>query len=121
MNTRYVAVIVGMVAAASIGGVAGAQDVQEVTVQGTRIVTTKIVGPSSSAVPVTDISISYGVSTAGLDLKSHAGFMELEKRVKDAAESACKELSTRYPTGTPSETECAKAAVAKTMAKVSAG
>jgi UrcA family protein len=121
MKTKYVAVIVGIVATASIGGIASAQNVPEVTVQGTRMVTTKIVGPSSSAVPVTDISISYSVSTAGLDLTSHAGFVELEKRVKDVAESACKELTTRYPTGTPSEAECAKAAVAKTMAKVNAG
>jgi UrcA family protein len=121
MKTRYVAVIAGMVAAASVSGTASAQNVPEITVLGTRIVTTKIVGPSSSAVPVTDVSISYGVSTAGLDLTSHAGVMELEKRVKDVAESACKELSTRYPTGTPNEMECAKAAVAKTMAKVNAG
>jgi UrcA family protein len=121
MKISYGALMVGMVAAAAIGSMASAQDTQEVTVQGTRMVTTKIVGPSSSAVPVTDISISYGVSTAGLDLRSHAGVMELEKRVKDVAETACKELSTRYPTGTPSETDCAKAAVAKTMAKVNAG
>ena len=121
MKTRYVALIVGMIAGAAAGGIARAQNVQEVTVQGTRIVSTRIVGPSSSAVPVTDISISYGVSTAGLDLTSHAGVMELEKRVKDVAESACKELSTRYPTGTPNETECARTAVAKTMAKVNAG
>ena len=43
----------------------------------------------------------------------------LQKRGKDVAESACKELSTRY--GHANEMECAKAAVEKTRAKVTAG
>jgi hypothetical protein len=30
----------------------------------------------------------------------------------------CKELAIRYPVGTPSESECAKAATEKAMAKV---
>lgn len=124
MKMRSVEGILGMLAAASVGviaGAAGAQNVSEVTVEGTRIVAGKVVGPSSSTVPVTDVSISYDVSAAGLDLASRAGIMELQKRVKDAAESACKELSTRYPAGTPNEMECVKAAVEKAMAKVTAG
>jgi hypothetical protein len=44
--------------------------------------------------------------------------MEAEKRVKDVAETACKELGNRYPNGTPSEAECAKAAADKAMVVV---
>ena len=41
--------------------------------------------------------------------------MEAEKRVKDVADTACKELAKRYPNGTPSDAECAKAAADKAM------
>jgi hypothetical protein len=44
--------------------------------------------------------------------------MEAEKRVNDMAEVACKDLVQRYPTGTPSEAECTKAAADKAMVKV---
>jgi len=103
-----------------VGGIAFAQDqnMDEITVQGTRTVTTKAVGKTSSGIPINDVSLSYGVIIAGLDLASQAGFKEAEKRVKVVAETACKELAKRYPVGTPSEAECAKAAADKAMVVV---
>jgi len=118
MKTIFARVAVGAIASALLGGIAVAQNVEEVTVQGSRIVTTKVVGRTSSGVPIKDVTLSYGVSIAGLDLASHAGFMEAEKRVNDMAEAACKDLVQRYPTGTPSEAECTKAAADKAMVKV---
>ena len=118
MKMIFLQVAVAGVASALVGGIAFAQNIEEVTVQGTRMVTTKVVGRTSSGVPIQDVSLSYGVSTAGLDLASHAGFMELEKRVNDVAEAACKDLVKRYPVGTPSEAECTKAAADKAMVKV---
>ena len=44
--------------------------------------------------------------------------MELEKRVNDAAQTACKELGRQYPIATPSDAECAKTAAEKAMVKV---
>ncbi len=75
-------------------------------------------GTSSSGIPIVDVSLSYTISTAGLDLASQNGAAELEKRVRTAAMDACKELSGRYKIGTPSDSECAKVAIDKAMAKV---
>ena len=64
------------------------------------------------------MSLAYGVSTAGLDLSSKAGALQLEKRVNDAARAACKELGRRYPDATPSDALCAKSASEKAMVRV---
>jgi len=64
-----------------------------VTVKASRIISEKSVGKTSIGIPIVDISLSYGVSAKDLDLASHAGAMELEKRVNDAALEACKELN----------------------------
>jgi UrcA family protein len=95
-----------------------AQNANEVTVQGTRVLNTKNVGRTSSGIPIVDVSLSYGVSLAGLDLASHAGATELEKRVHDAAMAACKEIGRQYPDATPSTAECAKVAADKAMVQV---
>lgn len=111
-------VIVGIVASALIGSIAVAQNIEEVTVQATRMLSTKTAGRTASGVPIVDVSLAYGVSTTGLDLASHVGAMELEKRVHDAAMAACKEISKQYPDATPSEADCAKAAAEKAMVRV---
>ncbi len=120
MKTIFVRVAVGAVAAGLVGGIAVAQNqnMEEVTVEGTRMVTTKVVGKTTSGIPISTVSLSYNVSVRGLDLASQAGFMEAEKRVKDVAETACKELGTLHPDATPSAAECAKAAAAKAMVVV---
>lgn len=111
---------IAAVVCASISGIGVAQSLDEVTVQGTRILSTKTAGRTASGVPIIDVSLSYGVSTAGLDLASHSGAMELEKRVRDAAMGACKEIGKQYPDATPSDADCAKAATDKAMVKVHA-
>ena len=120
MKTIFLRVAVGAVASGLVGGIAVAQNqnMEEVTVQGTRMVTAKVVGHSTTSEPITKVSLSYGVSIAGLDLASHAGFMEAEKRVKDVADTACKELAKLYPDATPSDEACAKAAADKAMVVV---
>jgi len=120
MKTIFVRVAIGAVASGLLAGMAVAQEqnLGEVTVQGTRAVTTKVVGRTSSGIPVKDVSLSYGVAINGLDLGSHAGYMEAEKRVKEVADTACKELVKRYPDGTPSEEECVKTATDKAMVVV---
>lgn len=114
MRLNHVGFIVGVLASL-FASIAVAQTIEEVTVQGTRMLNTKTVGITTSGVPIVDVSLSYGVSTAGLDLASHVGAIELEKRVHDAAMAACKEISKQYPDATPSDADCAKVAADKAM------
>jgi UrcA family protein len=117
MIKAVVKISVGLVAAAFTGNILLAQQVPEVTVQASRVVE-KQVGRTSTGLPIVDVSLSYGVSYAGLDLVTNAGVMELEKRVKDTAMKACKELSRQYPISDQTDQECAKAATDKAMVKV---
>ncbi len=117
MNT-ITKLAVGLIAATFAGSAVLAQQVQEVTVQASRNIEKHQVGRTSSGVPIVDISLSYGVSYAGLDLVSHAGVMELEKRVKDAAAQACQELNRQYPIDADKTADCTKAATDNAMVKV---
>jgi UrcA family protein len=99
-----------------VGGIAVAQDVGEITVQATRLA--KTTSRISGGIPIVDATLSYGVSYANLDLASHAGAMELEKRVHNAAMTACKEIAKQVPDATPSVEDCAKNAAGKAMVKV---
>ena len=94
-----------------------AQNLNEITVQGTRILSTKTEGRTATGEPILDVSLSYGVSLAGLDLASHVDALELEKRVHGAALAACKEIGKQYPDATPSDELCAKKAADKAMVK----
>ncbi len=115
MRKLLVATAAGVLATSLIA-VAGAQT-PEVTVQASRVIETHV-GTTSSGFPILDVSLGYGVSTAGIDLSSHAGALQLEKRVNDAAMAACKELGRRYPGSTPSDKLCAKSASDKAMVRV---
>ncbi len=101
-----------------LSATAVAQPLEEVTVQAKRILSTKVVERTSSGIPLVDITVSYGVSTAGLDLTSHTGFEEMQKRVNAAARAACEEISHQYPDASPDDATCAKRAAAKAMTQV---
>jgi len=112
----------GVTAAAAafalLGGITAAQNAEEVTVQGTRMMTTEAAGRTTTGIPLVNVSLSYGVSIADLDLASQYGPIALEKRVRDAAMAACQEIGRQYPLSTPSDEACAKAAADKAMVKV---
>jgi len=122
MNKILLAIAIGVAASISLGGIAVAQALHEIVVTGKGLVAVKPVGKTSSGVPIVDMSISYGVSYAGLDLASAVGAAEIEKRVNDAATEACKEIAAQHPAQqfTTSAEECAKAAAAKAMVKARA-
>jgi len=117
MSKRLITVAVGLLAGVSLSAIVIAEDMGEVTVQASRVVK-KVIGTTSSGVPIEDISLSYGVSTAGLDLSTSAGAAEMQKRIGNAATAACKELGRQYPNSTTSDAECVKKATDKAMAKV---
>ena len=116
MSKRLTTVAVGLLAGVSLSAVV-AQDMGEVNVQASRVVK-KVIGTTSSGVPIEDISLSYGVSTGGLDLSTAAGAAELQKRVGNAATAACKELGRQYPSSSTSDAECVKKATDKAMVRV---
>src|SRR3974390_2256994 len=107
MSKRLISVAVGLLAGASLSAVVVAEDMGEVSVQASRVVK-KVIGTTSSGVPIEDISLSYGVSTAGLDLSTSAGAAELQRRVGNAATAACKELGRQYPGSTTTDAEGVK-------------
>lgn len=115
-RSRLVAICAGLTCGL-LGAVAVAEPLQEVTVQAKRILSTKIVERTSSGIPLVDITVSYGVSTAGLDLTSHTGFEEMQKRVNAAARAVCEEISRQVPDASPDAT-CARQAAAKAMTQV---
>jgi len=98
--------------------VARAQGPSEVQVQATRIPSTKVVGRTTSGIPVVEVSLSYRVSLAGLELSTKYGADEAGRLVNAAAEAACKEIGRQYPNATPSDRACAKAASDKAMVRV---
>ncbi len=118
---RNVTMKIAMSAIASflLGGVAVAQNLEEVKVLANRgVMTTKPIGYTSIGVPIVDVSLSYSVSAGGLDLNASSGAAELEKRVNNAVWAACKEISRNYPDANPDNAECAKAAMDKAMVRV---
>ena len=120
MNKILLAIGIGVAASISLGGIAVAQELQEIVVTGKGEVAVTPAGRTTTGVPIVDMSISYGVSYAGLDLASAAGAAEIEKRVNDAAREACREISARRPLQqfTTSEAQCVRAAVDKAMVRV---
>jgi UrcA family protein len=120
MNRLLSLTTVAAVAAGIVASLAVAQDADEVTVTASRVLTETPAGRTASGVPITDISLSYGVSYAGLDLASHSGATELERRVREAALAACKEISHQRPLEqlTPDDAGCASTTTDKAMPRV---
>jgi UrcA family protein len=110
-------VALGLAATALVAGSAYAQQAEEVKVEASRIVKEKI-GRAPSGAPINAISLSYRVSYADLDLKTSAGANALEKRVNEAAQSACKEITRLHPMAQPGDAECVRAAVGEAMVRV---
>lgn len=120
MHKILLGIAIGAAASMTLGSIAAAEDLQEIVVTGKGEVVVKPAGRTSSGIHMVDMSITYGVSYAGLDLASAAGAAEIEKRVNDAAKDACKEIRTKRPLMqfTTSDAECAKSAAEKAMIKV---
>lgn len=121
--------LIGALAATAVGTIALAQKpadpgvtgspFTEITVTATRLNVKPVVSVVGwPRAPVGQVSLSYGVSIADLDLGTSAGAIELEKRVNETAVDVCKEIGRQYPDSTPSDAACAKAAAQKAMVRV---
>lgn len=100
------------------GAAFAAEELQQVQVEATRMVNTKIVGRSASGVPISEISVTYRVDLSDLDLATYSGATDAEQRVKTAAAAACRQIARLYPRATPSDKECARQASDNAMARV---
>ena len=109
-----------VLAALAVGVSAYAAPLETVVVTGSRGLTQKEVGKTSSGLPIEEVSLSYTVRIADLDPNSDAGLAEIERRVTAAAKAACAEidrLALGNPTN-PSDDACVKKAVGAAMAKI---
>lgn len=118
MNIKLNCFVAAAVASVLVSSIALAQTLEGITVQASRALSAKSVLHVSGGIPIVDMSISYGVSTKGLDIASRDGAAALEKRINDAAKAACNEIFKQYPEATPPEAECVKTAADKAMARV---
>ena len=119
MNTVLTRVAAGASAAVlMVSGIAAAQNAKEVKIQAERAINEKVTAHITGGGKIIELTLSYPVSFADLDITSVTGAAELEKRVKDAARAACEEIGSKYPGATPSDAVCAQKAAAKAMGEV---
>jgi UrcA family protein len=69
----------------------------KVTIEASHDVQKKRVGTSYTGIPIEEVSLTRHVGVGDLDLTNPAGRAELDKRIKDVAKEACKQLETLYP------------------------
>ena len=86
-----------------------AQQAPEVVVEAPHVVTTT----EKSGREL--FSLVYKVSYADLNLTTHSGAVELEKRVKDSAHKACAQLRKLYPLSEDTNPPCVDAATKNAM------
>ena len=77
--------------------VAIAQKIPEIEVHAHRGVTTQLVGRDKAGIPVTEATMTLGVSLADLDLSTSAGKGEAKKRIFSAAGEACMDIVREFP------------------------
>jgi UrcA family protein len=119
MNTVLSRVAAGASAAVfMVSGIAAAQNGKEVKIQAERVINEKVIAHITGGGKIIELTLSYPVSFADLDITSVTGAAELEKRVKDAARAACEEIGSKYPGATPSDAVCAQKAAAKARGEV---
>jgi UrcA family protein len=62
-------------------------------------------------------SLIYKVNYADLNLGTHSGAVELEKRIKDSATKACAQLQKLYPLSVDTDPPCVLTATKNAMAQ----
>jgi len=98
------------------GGVGMAQQPSDVlVVEAPHVERTTQPGPMGMKVPA--MSIDYKVNYADLNLATHSGAVELEKRISDAAHKACDQLAKLYPETVQGDPPCVVAAIKNATAE----
>ena len=87
-----------------------AQEMGQVVVEATRVESTMVKGMPA-------LSIVYKVSYSDLNLATHSGATELQKRVKDSAAKACTQLAKLEPTSVETDPTCVTTATKNGLAQ----
>ena len=118
MKVRTPSIAMATIGCLALTGISMAQ-VPEITVEAPyhRPASAAKPGPGSKeALP--EVAIDYKVHYADLDLSTHSGAVQLEKRIRDAATQACQQLAVLYPGSTEGigKDSCVEGATRKAMA-----
>lgn len=115
---RVAALHITVVGCLAMSGVGLAQQQPEtLVVEAPHVEKTTQPGPMGRKIPA--MSIAYKVNYSDLNLATHSGAMELEKRIKASATEACAQLAQLYPNTTEGDTPCVAGAVKSAMAQAS--
>ena len=104
------------------GGAIADEDLPTITITASRMgrsaVTTQTVGRSSSTgAPIERLTLTWSVPFTDLDLSTHSGATELQKRVNARARAVCQELDRLFPFGDRGGASCIKEAAAGGLAQ----
>jgi UrcA family protein len=109
VGTLYIA----SVACLAVSAIGLAQQRSEVEVVAPHVEKTTQPGAMGKKMPA--MSIDYKVSYADLNLATHSGAVELEKRIRESAARACEQLAKLYPETTEGNPPCVEGAVKHAM------
>lgn len=116
MKVGTLHIALATIGALVVGGPSLAQQMPEVVVEAPHVEKTTQAGPMGQRLPA--VSIVYRVTYSDLNIATHSGAVELEKRIKDTATQACGQLAKLYPESTEGATSCVQGAVKSSMAQV---
>ncbi len=117
MKIHSMRVAAGLIAAVLLSGAAMSQTTEELLVTGSRFVE-KRVGTDRVGIPILDVSQTYHVNLADLNLASPSAAAEIGRRITIAARRACRELGLMYPISTPNNAKCVRVAAEKSLDQV---
>lgn len=110
-NIHLVILTAGALIGAAIASESAiAQNIEVITVTAPSAVH-NVVGHSTTGVPIEEISLSYAVGIADLDLTKPSGVSELEGRIDTIAKEACTALDKLNPLNPP-DPSCVTKAIA---------
>jgi UrcA family protein len=119
MKVRTPHIALATIGCLALSGIAMAQ-VPEITVEAPYHRPASAAKPAPGAKEaLPEVSVDYKVHYADLDLSTHSGAVELEKRIRDAATQACTQLAVLYPASTEGagKDSCVETATRKAMAE----
>lgn len=97
MKLSKISVVLGLLVSSIAATAFAADQMSEITVEGSRM-TKEVVGRSTSTgAPIELITLSRHVNYTDLDLTTHSGVTELQKRIDTTAKVACRELDKVFP------------------------
>jgi len=113
MKVGTLRIALATIGALVVGGPSLAQQSSEVIVEAPHVEKTTQPGPMGRRMPA--LSIVYKVNYADLNIATHSGAVELEKRIRDSATQACQQLAKLYPDTIEGKTPCVEGAVKGAM------